>query len=259
MPDEDGFPDGKEAPIIEAYFHSVNENFLPPPDLDRPVWRLMRYERFEQLIKYQALWFARFDAMEDKEECRIPVKNLGPSADLLTSAGIPVHLAHCLGIQEVAGKAFFARVEKEKPHNLINCWYLGERVSEDMWKQYGAGSGSVAIRSRAKDVGAALSRNGGRECFANPITYIDHESDVLRMNHFLGPFFTKRRTFEFEQEMRYLLHLDWCAPKGAYVPVDLKRMIHEVRVKCAQGFDPSAVKELLRSVEVDVPVLEVQN
>jgi hypothetical protein len=54
-----------------------------------------------------------------------------------------------------------------------------------------------------------------------------------------------------------LMHLPKQAPPGAYVPVDLKRMIREVRVNMAEGFDPGAVKDLLRSVGVAVDVIDV--
>jgi hypothetical protein len=107
-------------PIIEAYFHPVNKN-LTPPDLNQTVWRIMRLGRFEQLIEHRGLWFARFDEMEDKEECRIPEKNLRPTIDALISAGIPVHMAHAEGMREVAGKAFWARHAGKalQPHQLL--------------------------------------------------------------------------------------------------------------------------------------------
>jgi hypothetical protein len=241
--------------VIDAYFHPVNQN-LPPPNLDQTVWRLMRFERFAQLVERRALWFARFDEMEDKEECRVPAKNLKPSVEALISAGVPVHLAHAANMSKLAGEAFFKRIEKEKRSNLINCWYIGHEPSDEMWAAYGSLPGSVAIRSRGIDVGESLSRPDGQECFANPVRYIEHDQDELPMEHFLGPFFAKRRQYVFEVELRYLLHLGSVAPKGAYVPTDIGRLINEVRVNVNDGFDVEAVKELISDVGLAIEVIE---
>lgn len=252
MPDNGGDP-----LLIEAYFHRVNKH-LPPPDLDQTVWKVMRFARFEQLIENRALWFARFDEMEDKAECRVPVKNLKPSIEALLSAGIPLHMAHAANMRVLAGQAFFQRVETEKPLNLISCWYLGEELSDEMWRAYGSSSGSVAIRSRGDEVGEALSRAGGKECFASPIAYLDHEQQELPIGHFLGPFFAKMRKYAFESELRYLIHLGAEAPKGDYVPAELPRLIREVRVNCNDGFDAQRVQSLIAVTGAEVELVEVR-
>jgi hypothetical protein len=248
---ETGKASYQPPPVVEAYFHAANANLQPPPDLDRTVWRLMRFEPFKQLIQHRALWFARFDEMEDKAECRVPQKNLQPSPEALIEAEIPPYMAHAANMVDLAGKAFFKRIEKEKPLNLINCWFLGEEPSNEMWEAYGATPESVAIRGLAIDVGEALSRAGGAECFAYPVSYIDHEDAVLTMKHFLAPFFAKMRKFEFEAELRYLVHLGAEAPQGAYVPADLTRLIREVRVNCDEGFDPNAIQSLLEGAALE--------
>jgi hypothetical protein len=242
-------------PLVEVYFHAANANLQPPPDLHRTVWRLMRFERFNQLIKHRALWFARFDEMEDKAECRVPRKNLQPSPEALIEAGSPPHMAHAANMVDLAGQTFFKRIEKEKPFNLINCWFLGEEPSDEIWAAYGSTPGSVAIRGLAIDVGEALSRAGGAEGFAYPVSYIDHEDAQLTMKHFLAPFFAKMRKFEFEAELRYLIHLGADAPKGAYVPAELARLIREVRVNCNKGFDPNAVQSLLEGAALQLTVV----
>lgn len=239
--------------MIEAYFHKSNTN-LGEVDLSVTVWRIMRLERFRALVEHRALWFARFDEMEDKAECRVPEKNLHPTPEAMMEAGIPPLLAHAANMPGVAGAAFFERVRHEKPQNLINCWYLGDELPDEMWSAYGGSPGAVAIRGTALDVGESLRRTGGAECFAYPVTYIDHENDQLPMKHFLGPFFAKMRQFEFESEMRYLLSLKKEAPKGAYVPADLARLVKEVHVNRTGGFDVNVVAELLIAADLNVPI-----
>lgn len=101
------------------------------------------------------MWFSRLDELEDEHGGHVPKANLVPSYEALSEAVGPF-LAHAHGFREVAGPAFKWRVDRERPFNLVNCWYMGQEPSELMWANYANDKGDVAIRSVVRQVGAAL-------------------------------------------------------------------------------------------------------
>jgi hypothetical protein len=238
---------------IETHF-AFNEKLGQPP-MEAVVWRFMAPWVFKDLLDQRGLWFSRLDLMEDEFEGTVPKANLRPSYDALSEAVGPF-LAHAHGFRELAGAAFKRRVDRERPFNLINCWYLSDQPSEFMWARYSSERGSVAIRSVVGQVAEALHHPGAATAvFAWPITYIDHDREEVNMKHFIGSFFVKGRIYEEEREIRFLLHLDEVVEKGLHVALRLEPLIDRILVQ-TKG-DASAVDEVQRLVEragLDRPV-----
>jgi hypothetical protein len=190
----------------------------------------MRRSRFEELVSTGCLWFTRLECLQDKFEGAIPKANLKPSTELVAREW--PHTAQGLNGPQVIAELFAEAVESAKPRHLINCWYLGDDESNEMWNAYGSDPGSVAIRTHAGAVAKALHHAGSvLECFAGIVNYIDHENQDVAMDHFLGPFFAKGHAFGFENELRFLTHTPEPIERGLKIEVDVNRLCEQVFVR----------------------------
>lgn len=137
-------------------------------------------------------------------------------------------------------------------HTFINCWTLSSYESVAMWRMYVGDGNGVAIESTFRRLTDALSREP-RPVFVGKVKYIDFELDFVPEENAMQPFIRKRRSFEYEKEVRALTStlFDTASrlppptgepdesdhprksppsPLGLAIPVDLERMIARVRV-----------------------------
>lgn len=220
--------------MIETRF-AINQHLGEPP-MEQVIWRFMSRWKFADLLRHQALWFSRLDQMEDEFEGHLPKANLRPSYEALSEAVGPF-LAHAHGFREVPGQALKWRVDRERPRNLVNCWYIGQEPSQFMWTNYAEERGDVAIRSVVRQVGEALNHPGATHAvFAWPISYIDRDRQEVTMKHFLGSFFVKGRSYEGEQELRFFLHLDQIANTGLHVAVTLPEVVNPFETLLSRNY-----------------------
>ena len=203
---------------------------LEYPDSQR-IWRYMRRERFQKLVRDGSLFFCRADGFDDKWEGRFPIKmiekfNLAarkiPSSDGQSYTGIEW------------------QVQKEVPSHLVNCWHVNDQESFAMWKIYGADDPScIAIQStlgRLKESFKATDE----QIWIGEVEYVDFREWEPGNRFFnagtpntLKTFFLKWHYFEFEREIRAVLNKacrEQGDPKGMLVPVDLSVLIEHVYV-----------------------------
>lgn len=103
-----------------------------------------------------------------------------------------------------------ARFTEAMPrYTFINCWSLGEYESAALWRMYVPPEGGVAIRSTFRRLIKCLLPSEedkdpgmGNTVFMGRVHYIDYERDLIPEGNSFWPFVHKRRSFEFEQEVR---------------------------------------------------------
>ena len=118
----------------------------------------------------------------------------------------------------------------------VNCWYQGEYESEAMWRLYSRNDEGIAIKStmgRLQDAFATTPL----QPMIGAVNYIDYETWEPPALKDLKPefdpaqlFFWKRKSFEYEQELRLLIKADTGSQPGVSIQIDLEKLVTGVRV-----------------------------
>lgn len=178
---------------------------LEQSQMDSTVWRYMSFTKFISLLTYQALWFSKLHTLQDKFEGIIPqlVKNKMTSDN------------------QKWKKIFNAKEHHEQIDNwpskneedgrellVVNCWFMGEDESNEMWEQYGGGMESVAIKStigQLRDSVLVIQNEGISQL--GKVSYVSmesHEMSIYEASQASKRAFLKDNKYALEQEIRIL-------------------------------------------------------
>ncbi len=162
--------------------------FMPPENPDTPVWRYMDFTKLVSLLQHEALFFPTVAALDDPFEGSFAGGN-----QLLR----PLVYRHLPKTPEFSAGDL---VRKMKHHVAASCWHLNEQESAGMWKLYAKSNEAVCIQSTFR----RLRNELGEAVRVGTVRYVDYETDWIPESNELAPFLYKRRSFEFERELRAL-------------------------------------------------------
>jgi len=224
---------------------SEREPFIAPGNPYATIWRYLDFTKFVALLDTRELFFAPVAAFEDQFEGSYSSLNIDGRKDFWArnfEDSSPEQMA-----------ASHAELARELPRWVFaNCWSLSESESAAFWGLYVPVSGGVAVRSTVQRL---------TECFDSPestvqeldplyvgkVDYLDYSKDLIPQHDLLYPFVHKRRSFEFESELRAVItHFpegedpeggvsaeelrDATPPEGLTVAVDVERLVEAVYV-----------------------------
>jgi hypothetical protein len=207
--------------------------FLPPPDESISAWRYMDFTKFVSMLANKGLYFARSDLLGDPFEGSLPKSNT--SIDVFPT--IPPDFADKEGLRESYNKALSqirGFVRRFRPWVFTSSWHLSKHESAAMWKIYSRSEESVSIRTSFRKLQLLLPE----DVFLGCVQYIDYDHDKVPIDNLLWPFIHKRRSFEYEQELRAIIADTPNAlgdsktepPSGLWRNVDLRTLIDEVHI-----------------------------
>jgi len=199
--------------------------FIQKPTPDSKIWRYMDFSKFMDLIHRHMLFFPQANQFDDKYEGAI--QNLWyvpPSGRDETFPFV----------------AEYSSPTGPRARHLISCWHQNEVQSAAMWKQYLKSDEGIAIQSTVGNLQAAFDfdqmSNVGDVFIAN-VSYEpfwEHMNTVPNLNWYDVLFFSKRKSFEYERELRMVVR-----PKeyeevnklgGMYLPVNIDALIERVYI-----------------------------
>jgi hypothetical protein len=214
---------------------------------------LIRYfdlNKFLSLIEKEELYLARSDSFDDIFEGEYISQVYEYCRHLFS----PVD-----GNSQSPTKNLRENVGRCKGNAFISCWNLDKFESDALWKLYGNGNGSIAIKTTVKKLEkVTLSSNndflGLAKGNLSKVEYIDHHKpneDLLKelMSTKLAPLTKKNKGFAFEKEVRLIVDFlhhpvsfyqdqDHCKCKYKYVlgekikslhlPICLSSLIEEI-------------------------------
>ncbi|SEM52276.1 hypothetical protein SAMN05518845_13113 [Variovorax sp. YR750] len=178
-------------------------------DLEEPLWRYFKTERFLDLLNTGELYFASTRQFQDPFEGAVAV--LAP--------GFPVDPRYAQ--LEFGEKAF----EELRRLTKINCWHRASYESDAMWQLYAGAWKGVAIRTTPSRIAAAATpfrikpEYGHEELWAGNVRYVDLLKERLRVS-MLDRFWYKHMAFSWEREFRLAISLRSAEEFGVAVPVD---------------------------------------
>jgi hypothetical protein len=181
---------------------------------DDVVWRYMRLERFLDLISTGKLRVGRLDSFRDPWEGRWPepiMKKFGN-----------------MDLSKVSFKQrFILDPDLYRTTVFANCWHASPHESAALWQIYSQNSG-LAIRSTIGRLKAALGKNPKPHFFIGKVSYVNFKTEITEAGS-LTKGFLKRKSFEYEKEIRILIiGQDPNHPDAHFLNCDLGTLVSEV-------------------------------
>jgi hypothetical protein len=201
-----------------------------------PMWK------FKSLIETGGLYLSRLNEFKDQLEGRAPQ-----------------------AVWEISGDNMKQWFATNREHFFVCCWHINDAETPDMWKEYAEGRG-VMIRSTVGRLRVELSTPAPEPGLPHDgftigvVEYLDQDKIKAYEGMAAGlsnttPMFRKAPGYIKEAEYRMILRsgaaseeIAWRERKtGVVVPVDLSRLIQEIR------FSPPSDAALRSEVEALLP------
>jgi hypothetical protein len=176
-------------------------------DMNEPLWRYFKTERFLELLQSSHLYFASARQFHDPFEGAVAV--LPP--------GVPVDPRY--QELEFGEKAF----EELRRLTKVSCWHRASYESDAMWQLYAGSRKGVAVRTNADRIRAAAKpfrlkpEYGHQDLWAGNVNYIDLLKERLRAN-MMDRFWYKHMAFAWEREFRLAVSVRMAEEFGVQVP-----------------------------------------
>ncbi|MFL6510680.1 MAG: DUF2971 domain-containing protein [Nitrososphaera sp.] len=273
--------------------HISHPAFTLPLDLDSKIWQYMELAEFVSMLHRKALFFVKANKLRDPYEGIIPQFN-----NVLTST---IH-----AIEREKEK------EKQGPYNadkhdlvspsipqtmiqqfrvyrelvLINPWHYNEYESAAMWNLYSHENAGIAIQSTTRRLSECFKENNEDSVLIGKVKYLDFSKDWMNewKDDLLQAFVTKRKSFEYENEIRAVtclplhdeisisiiaksdqgkkvfsneraINSQELTDKGKYVRADLQSLVEKVYVApYAESWFEEVVQSLLSKYGLDAVV-----
>lgn len=199
--------------------------FMPPENLDVPVWRYMDFTKFVSLLENKGLFFPTVAKLQD------PFEGSFARGNETLRPMVYKHIPNPYGV--TAGEL----VQKLRDHVAVSCWHANERESAAMWKLYSKSNEAVCVQSTFRKLNSAVQSVAK----VGVVRYVDYETSWIPESNPLAPFIYKRLSFEHEREIRAIIPpkdvTELLAGKtsqpidgGHWVSVDLPNVIERILI-----------------------------
>ena len=268
--------------------HEFHPTFRPPSDTDGKIWQYMELAEFVSMLHRKALFFVKANKLRDPYEGIIPQFN-----NVMTSSGYD-------GMEEKKNsqsqeqsmqpiqrppQTMLQQFQLYRELVLINPWHYNEYESAAMWNLYSHENAGIAIQSTTRNLSECFKNNYEDTIWIGKVQYLDFSKDWLdEWNNIFQAFVTKRKSFEYENEIRAITCLpdnhvssEWIiktsnkekvssfkprfvnprelTDKGKYVSVDLQILIEKVYIApYAEAWFKEVLESLLSKYELNATV-----
>jgi len=175
---------------------------ITSPSDDTILWRYMAFDRLQQFLETEQLWFARLDQFDD------------PLEGTLTDGEIsfePPSDAHALQLRDATSDPI-AQMMRHTAY--VQCWRMGAE-SMAMWNLYGKTQDSVAVTTTVGLLKHQLAKDI-RSVYMAEIEYVDWNEPRILKGVF-DPVLRKIEGYEHESEMRlFFWNVAGLRPDGVY-------------------------------------------
>ena len=172
------------------------------------------------MLDTNSLFFVRADKLDDQFEGSFPKGNVEED---------PATYSDPLLADLVRRQRGF--VKEIRPFTLVNCWHEGTHESTAMWKIYSGEHPGVAIKTSFRSLSQSFVCND--TIFIGRVKYVDYVTASIPRLSDLTPFLHKRKSWEYENEVR-AINIDLPLPPGLFdpsiplEPLDLSKAKHDV-------------------------------
>lgn len=223
------------------------------------LWRYMDLAKFVSMLKNSAIYFASPSSFEDLYEgAHGELKNKKAWDDFYLSFAratirtAPDNCWHYVQeetVEEDARRLIKQISTRKGDLNFINCWHQNDYESEAMWKLY---SKNVANAIAIQTTFEKLKKQIGEKASIGKVKYIDYSKRFVGINE---AYWHKRKAFEFENEVRAIVHRSGRRKDGIEIEIDLNELICNVYISpYAPSWFYELVKDIISKYEYDFDV-----
>lgn len=251
--------------VVRYHWQKLEYEEPLPSDM---LWRYMDLSKFISMISRSNLYFAAASTFEDIFEGAKGIVDKKCDWDkfyldffqqaILTAPGQDLSKLTVEKLKEESERLLSelnTLGENDRKNTYISCWHMNNYESEAMWKMYSKDvSNAIAIQTTAGHLYEALHRE---PCIdIGKVRYIDFQNRFTSVN---GAFWYKRKSFEYENEVRAIIKRHNIMEKGIYISVDIDRLIDKIYVSpYAQDWFVDVVKSVVEKYKIEKPVLHSQ-
>jgi len=221
-----------------------------PKDENATIWRYIDFTKFLFLLEKRALFFTSVSQLykSDKFEGSIPKGNLKQRKQLL--ARVPDKLMRAdVHMEERRININMARA------TYVNCWTCFKYEIAALWKLYIRSNEGIAIKSSYRRLKESIEKDKFM-VMIGLVQYIDYDKDVLPKADFLNLAMHKRKSFQFERELRAMV-IGWRlrGQSGIYVKADLEKLIDRIYISPqGENWFLDLVKSIVEKYDLKKPV-----
>ena len=182
------------------------------PDPEQVVWRYMNLEKFESMLRNNALFFCRADRFADPFEGSIPKHE----ADYRIKESRIISSYYGNEFDPIKTQKNIDAISnlhrKFKKQHVINCWHLNNSENDSMWRLYLDSNEGIAIKTNVKKLINSFVETEDKINISK-VRYLNYEKDIwydaiqypIKSYNMFIPLIHKREEFKQEEEVR-LIH-----------------------------------------------------
>lgn len=217
----------------------------------------MDFTKFVSLLETGSLFFARADLFSDYFEGSFTKYDIAKiHAEKDVESGIKeAMLKNVTDIQKFFPKTRF-----------LNCWSINDHESAALWKIHTNNNQGVAIQSTFQKFVDSFHKTD-RLVNVGKVKYLDYEHESFGLNNVVLPFLHKRKSFEYENEIRAIIEeypdelipeeFEKISKKGIYIDVDLNVLIESICIApSAQPWFKDLTRSILSKFGIEKPLVD---
>jgi streptogramin lyase len=224
---------------IRAIF-SPHPSFIAP-DADLELWRYIDLPKLISMLHERALFFARLDSQSDRFEGSLPSRTLDDEVASL----LPISMRDRPELRQHFD-TMRSSVSLFRSRALLSCWHANDHESTAMWDLYSQTNHGIAIRTTVERVrrsldSAALPAARPRGELSGPgedrmayfigaVRYLDYERDLFLPSTGLDYLTCKRKSYDYEREVRLVMLSDTPLVGGQQVACSVDELVEAVYI-----------------------------
>lgn len=196
--------------------YKKNDNIKLPEDPNTIVWKYLDLSKFLDLLMSRKLFMSRSDKFEDQYEGTFSEPTFEEIKKL--SENNPEFLD-------------YYKSHREKV--VVSSWHINEYESFAMWQIFTQNNEGLAIQSTIGRLQKALKPEINYSQFIGEVNYIDYKKEYIPFDDMFFPFMFKRKSFQYEREVRIISDLSENAVKindGIKIDVDVNQLIEKIYI-----------------------------
>lgn len=193
-----------------------NQNSTLPEDPNTIIWKYLDLSKFLDLLLSRKLFLSRSDKFEDQYEGTFSEPTFEEIKRL--SENNPEFLS-------------YYKSHREKV--VVSSWHINEYESFAMWQIFTQNSEGLAIQSTIGRLQNALEVEKDTQQYIGEVNYIDYKKEYIPFEDTFFPFLFKRKSFQYEREVRVLSDLSDQQIKindGIKIDIDIKQLIEKIYI-----------------------------
>ena len=193
-----------------------NPNITLPENPNTIVWKYLDLSKFLDLLISRKLFMSRSDKFEDQYEGTFSEPTFEEIKRLSEN-----------------NTTFLKYYKSHREKVVISSWHINEYESFAMWQIFTQNSEGLAIQSTVGRLQKALAFEKESQQFIGEVNYIDYKKEYIPFDDLFFPFLFKRKSFQYEREVRILSDLSEQEIKindGLKIDIDINELIEKIYI-----------------------------